>query len=585
MSQMAWHSRVAIPLLTVAGCYLSVKALRYLSSNGQLSSWLQYLCAAPCIEGGTQNVTSAKPAELLGTGTTGDLLCLPPASAPLPQPQPALRMTSQPWLSASLSDAGASTTHTVQVDAATATHSSIGPRSQALAGDAGLEIASVADDWQQLADTQVAQYCNVECVQASEDLPPSLVAAPVGVYSVVDDWEQLADSPIEDPAVRVVAPQAVGTSSLPGAVDVPCIKHQPPAGCSAVSDSYRSQRAAPLSGRLSPMDLVCIQKDQISLWALDHSSSQQCGAGGFCRVLLLNLPVGHYMQQQQQRVLCALKLALPGVRGVRLDKEAHFMFKCGRSPLVVQSYGLVRSGGRCGLLMEVGLRDLGAMMKERQAAGAGGLPLHSVLHIARCLTQAVRDVHTAGVIHCDIKPQNVLLCGSTATPKLADFGGSQLSKHISKFSLVGTSTYLPPEMRGERCRPSAAWDWFSLGVTLLEVCLGRGLAISESEALGSASGLDWDMVCSAAPALQQCGGLLGVLQGLLQHKRSAREKFGRSQAAEQLAGLTECGGAELGAADLAGMSLPHSTELLGMQAHEMALDVQHRAMWVAHRGN
>lgn len=53
--------------------------------------------------------------------------------------------------------------------------------------------------------------------------------------------------------------------------------------------------------------------------------------------------------------------------------------------------------------------------------------------------------HQAGVIHRDIKPQNILLTGDRRTVKIADFGVARFSQSDSPITRVGTNMYAPPE--------------------------------------------------------------------------------------------------------------------------------------------
>ena len=87
------------------------------------------------------------------------------------------------------------------------------------------------------------------------------------------------------------------------------------------------------------------------------------------------------------------------------------------------------------------------------------------------LAEAVETVHDAGVLHCDIKPRNVLV--SRGRVVLLDFGIAQATRGSDRPErLEGTVDYMAPEqMAGEG--PSAASDWFSFGVMLYEVLAGR----------------------------------------------------------------------------------------------------------------
>lgn len=71
--------------------------------------------------------------------------------------------------------------------------------------------------------------------------------------------------------------------------------------------------------------------------------------------------------------------------------------------------------------------------------------------------------HGKGVLHCDLKPANILL-DQDHKPRLADFGQSRLS-HEQQPSL-GTLFYMAPEQADLNAMPDARWDVYALGAIL-----------------------------------------------------------------------------------------------------------------------
>ncbi len=111
----------------------------------------------------------------------------------------------------------------------------------------------------------------------------------------------------------------------------------------------------------------------------------------------------------------------------------------------------------------------------------GKLSVREAATIARGLCDGLTVAHAAGVIHRDIKPDNVLLA-SDGRVVLADFGVATLTA-VTDGALVGTLEYMAPEQaRGEP--PTPASDLYSVGLVLYEMLTGlRAFAGTMSELL------------------------------------------------------------------------------------------------------
>src|SRR5437868_7235624 len=73
------------------------------------------------------------------------------------------------------------------------------------------------------------------------------------------------------------------------------------------------------------------------------------------------------------------------------------------------------------------------------------LPLERATFYLQQLCAGLAHAHKCGVIHRDIKPQNLLLTGDKLTVKIADFGVARLESHEGAITRVGTSIYSAPE--------------------------------------------------------------------------------------------------------------------------------------------
>jgi predicted ATPase len=164
--------------------------------------------------------------------------------------------------------------------------------------------------------------------------------------------------------------------------------------------------------------------------------------------------------------------ATPGaVASYRHELE---MLESLRIPGVVQVLGLEMVQGLPMLVLE----DFGAesLAKLRRAQR---FDLARVLVLACRLADILGELHERGIIHRDVNPANVLLNQDNGELKLADFGSSvrftgDPSMPGSSSALVGTLAYMAPEQTGRMNRPmDYRADFYSLGVTLYELCAGR----------------------------------------------------------------------------------------------------------------
>jgi len=100
----------------------------------------------------------------------------------------------------------------------------------------------------------------------------------------------------------------------------------------------------------------------------------------------------------------------------------------------------------------------------------GPLPVQEAERIVRIVLQALVHAHGSGILHCDLKPANVLLDGDFE-PRLADFGQSRLSDE--QHPALGTLFYMAPEQADLDAVPDARWDVYALGAVLYQTLTGE----------------------------------------------------------------------------------------------------------------
>jgi serine/threonine-protein kinase len=107
---------------------------------------------------------------------------------------------------------------------------------------------------------------------------------------------------------------------------------------------------------------------------------------------------------------------------------------------------------------------------------AADLDLRARVELVRDAARALGHAHAAGVVHRDVKPEN-LLVGADGRLRVADFGlaaAAGLERLTQTGAALGTPYYMSPEhFTGERERVGPAADVWSLGVCFYELLCGR----------------------------------------------------------------------------------------------------------------
>ncbi|MBR2684721.1 MAG: Stk1 family PASTA domain-containing Ser/Thr kinase [Erysipelotrichaceae bacterium] len=161
--------------------------------------------------------------------------------------------------------------------------------------------------------------------------------------------------------------------------------------------------------------------------------------------------------------LCADPVSL-----LRFQREANAASALTH-PNIVEIYDVGEYNGRQYIVMEY---VRGKTLKQL-IANRGALDNQESVTIMKQLVDAVREAHAHGIIHRDIKPQNVLI-KDDGTIKITDFGIALAEDAVQLTqtdSVMGSVHYLAPEVaRGETASEQS--DIYSLGIVLYELLCG-----------------------------------------------------------------------------------------------------------------
>jgi serine/threonine protein kinase len=153
----------------------------------------------------------------------------------------------------------------------------------------------------------------------------------------------------------------------------------------------------------------------------------------------------------------------------RFEREARISASVSHPNVVaVYDYG-TQDGSFFIALQYIAGEDLKQAIVRR-----GRVPISEAIHIIREILRGLGEIHRAGIVHRDVKPQNVLL-GQDGLIRITDFGiaHQELATRVTTMGdAIGTASYMAPEQaQGEGVSP--ATDIYAVGVVLYELLTGR----------------------------------------------------------------------------------------------------------------
>jgi hypothetical protein len=165
---------------------------------------------------------------------------------------------------------------------------------------------------------------------------------------------------------------------------------------------------------------------------------------------------------------------------LRRFKREGLMLERLQHPNIVRFYGLEESEGLAYILMDY---IEGLTLRREIYLNKNGMRPARVLQIMQPVCAALHYAHLLGMVHCDIKPVNIII-HRNGTVFLADFGIARVTGARTQTALVsGTPAYMAPEQsQGEEASPAS--DIYALGVVLFEMLTGGERPFSGESVVG-----------------------------------------------------------------------------------------------------
>lgn len=252
------------------------------------------------------------------------------------------------------------------------------------------------------------------------------------------------------------------------------------------------------------------------------------GVGGFGSVYRV-----HHDDLDLDRALKVLhrSIATDALQRERFLREARTTAKL-RDPHIVPVYDVFDDGGLLCIVEELisPSRTLAEDLRRRQSP----LPRPELLRLAREIGEALDVAHAQGVVHRDVKPQNILLTMPSGQALLGDFGIARTTHDTGMTETgisLGTPTYMSPEQLGYGGgQVDGRSDDYSFALVLFEAATGRQPYGSGNNAIaGHLGGKPLPQASQLNPALPQTVDAV-FARGL------AREAAARYPLASDLAG-------------------------------------------------
>ena len=194
-------------------------------------------------------------------------------------------------------------------------------------------------------------------------------------------------------------------------------------------------------------------------------------------------------------------LAIDRVFIRRFRREAQTLAKL-QHPHIVRFYGLEQDGPRAFILLDY---IDGKSLKRVIFDQGGPVPLAHIEIIFHSICAALQYAHAEGLVHCDMKPGNVMV-DRKGDVLVADFGIARMSDAATATMVgMGTPAYMAPE-QARGLDPVPQTDIYALGIILFEMLTGgeRPFTGENAQTTGTTSErVRWEQINLEPPSPRQ----------------------------------------------------------------------------------
>jgi hypothetical protein len=216
-------------------------------------------------------------------------------------------------------------------------------------------------------------------------------------------------------------------------------------------------------------DVRALARDLAAMLGAGYEVVDEIGRGGFARVFRVrDLTLDRWLAAK----VIAPELTASPDAAARFRHEAMTVAQLSH-PNIVPIYFVPASPKlACYVMPLVSGESLAARLRRE-----GTLPLTVAVGIAQDVAAALDAAHAAGIVHRDVKPDNILLEIQTGRALLTDFGIAR-APHIggrvsTTGQVLGTPLYVAPEQAAGEREIDGRTDVYALGVVVFEMMAGR----------------------------------------------------------------------------------------------------------------